>query len=85
VTSVGSALKSKKLTPCFVSPYEIIERITTVAYRITLPPSLSNLHSVFHMSHVIQVNDLEVRDNLTVETVPLRIEDREVKRLRNQF
>ena len=48
-----------------------------------LPPSLSNLHNVFHVSHlrkyvydashVIQVDDLEVRDNLTVETWPVRI------------
>jgi hypothetical protein len=47
-------------------------------YHIRLQPSLSNLHDVFHvsqlrkygydLSHVIQVDDLEVRDNLTVET-----------------
>jgi hypothetical protein len=37
---------------------------------------------VYDASHVIQVDDLEVRDNLTVETWPVRIEDREVKRLR---
>jgi hypothetical protein len=65
-----------------------------VAYRIGLPLSLSNLHSVFHVSqlrnyvyyssHVIQVDDLQVRDNLTVETVSLRIEEREVKRLRGK-
>jgi hypothetical protein len=36
---------------------------------------------VYDASHVIQVDDLEVRDNLTVETWPVRIEDREVKRL----
>jgi len=36
------------------------------------------------VSHVIQVDDLEVRDNLTVETWPVRIEDREVKRLRGK-
>ena len=50
---------------------------------LQLPPSLSNLHDVFHVSqlwkyvydasHVIQVDDLEVRDNLTVETWPVRI------------
>jgi len=35
-------------------------------------------------SHVIQVDELEVRDNLTVETWPVRIEDREVKLLRGK-
>jgi len=33
---------------------------------------------------VIQVDELEVRDNLTVKTWPVRIEDREMKRLRGK-
>jgi len=63
-------------------------------YQIALPRSLSNLHDVFHLSqlrkyvydksHVIQVDELEVRDNLTVETWPVRVEDREVKLLRDK-
>jgi len=39
---------------------------------------------VYDESHVIQVNELEVRDNLTVETWPVRVEDREMKRLRGK-
>ncbi|MCI56134.1 hypothetical protein A2U01_0077385, partial [Trifolium medium] len=35
-------------------------------------------------SHVIETDDVQVRDNLTVETIPLRIEGREVKKLRNK-
>jgi len=72
----------------------MVEKIGVVAYWIALPPSLSNLHDVFHVSqlrkyvydesHVIQVDELEVRDNLTVETWPVRVEDREVKRLRGK-
>ena len=94
VTGVGCALKCRKLTPRFVGPFEIIEKVGVVAYRIVLLPSLSNLHDVFHVSqlqkyvydasHVIQVDDLEVRDNLIVETWPVRIEDREVKQLRGK-
>jgi hypothetical protein len=34
--------------------------------------------------HVVQLDDIEVRDNLTVETLPMRIEDREVKQLRGK-
>ena len=94
MTGVGRALKSKKLTPKFIGPYQISERIGTVAYRIGLPPHLSNLHDVFHVSqlrkyvadpsHVIPRDDVQVRDNLTVETLPLRIDDRKVKTLRGK-
>lgn len=34
------------------------------------------------LPYVIQVDDMQVRDNLTVETSPLRVEDHEVKHLR---
>ncbi|KAI5431931.1 hypothetical protein KIW84_035898 [Lathyrus oleraceus] len=44
ITGVGRALKSKKLTPRFIGPYQILERIGEVAYRIALPPSLEVLH-----------------------------------------
>ncbi|MCI61381.1 putative retrotransposon gag protein, partial [Trifolium medium] len=46
-TGVGRALKSKKLTSRFIGPYQVLERRGRVAYRIALPPSLSNLHDVF--------------------------------------
>jgi len=94
VTGVGRALKCRKLTPQFFGPFEVVEKVGAAAYRIALPPSLSNLHDVFHVSqlrkyvydesHVIQVDELEVRDNLTVETWPVRVEDREVKLLRGK-
>ncbi|GAU38281.1 hypothetical protein TSUD_119620 [Trifolium subterraneum] len=94
MTGVGRALKSKKLTSRFIGPYQILKRIGDVAYQIALPPRLSNLHDVFHVSqlrkyisdqsHVIESDDVQVRENLTVETAPLRIADREVKHLRNK-
>ena len=52
MTGVGRALKSKKMTPRFIGPYQISERIGTVAYRVGLPPHLSNLHDVFHVSQL---------------------------------
>jgi len=94
VLSGCGALKLKKLTPRFIGPYQISERVGTVAYRVGLPPHLSNLHDVFHVSqlrkyvsdpsHVIQIDDVQIRDNLTVETLPVRIEGCEVKRLRGK-
>jgi len=50
MTVVGRALKSKKLTPRFIGPYQISERFGTVVYRVGLPPHLSNVHDVFHVS-----------------------------------
>lgn len=44
---VSRALCTKKLSPRFIGPFQIFERIGSAAYRITLPPSLSNLHNVF--------------------------------------
>ena len=35
-------------------------------------------------SHVIQMDDVQVRDNLTIETLPMRIEGQEVKQLRGK-
>ena len=42
--------KRGKLSPRFIRPFEIIERVGTVAYRLTLPPSMSGVHKVFHVS-----------------------------------
>lgn len=62
-----------------------------MAYQIILPSSLANLHDVFHvsqlrryigdLSHVIQVDDIKVRENLLVEASPMRIEVLEMKQL----
>ncbi|MCI38602.1 putative retrotransposon gag protein, partial [Trifolium medium] len=43
-TGVDRALKSRKLTSRFIGPFQILKRVGKVAYRITLPPSLANLH-----------------------------------------
>lgn len=68
VTGVGHALKSKKLTPHFIGPYQITQRVGYVAYRVALPPFLSNMHDIFHVSqlqkyildrsHIIQMYDV---------------------------
>ena len=93
-TGVGRALKSKKLTPKFIGPYQISARIGPVAYRIALPPILSNIHDVFHVSqlrkyladpsHVIEPDAIQLKDNLSFEVPPVRIDDRKIKRLRTK-
>ena len=42
--------KRGKLAPRYIRPLEKLERVGTVAYRLVLPPSLSGVHEVFHVS-----------------------------------
>ena len=42
--------KNGKLSPRFVGPFEVLERVGEVAYRIALPSALSGIHNVFHES-----------------------------------
>ncbi|KAD5507730.1 hypothetical protein E3N88_15433 [Mikania micrantha] len=44
--------KRGKLSPRFVGPFKILERIGPVAYRLELPLELSNIHDVFHVSNL---------------------------------
>ena len=39
-----------KLSPRYIAPFEILERVGTVLYQLTLSPSLSGVHEVFHVS-----------------------------------
>ena len=44
--------KRGKLSPRFIRPFEMLERISIVAYRLALLPSMSGVHEVFHVSMV---------------------------------
>ena len=62
--------KKGKLSPRFIGPYEVLERIGPLAYRLALPPELAKLHNVFHVSmlrkyrsdgsHILPVQDVQV-------------------------
>ena len=41
-----------KLTPRFIGPFEILQRVGPVAYHLALPPSLQGSHDVFHVSNM---------------------------------
>jgi len=93
-TGIGRALKSRKLNPRFIGPYQITRRIGPVAYEIALPPHLGNLHNVFHVSqlrkyvadptHVLEQDDVQVRENLTLGVRLVRILDSQVKQFRGK-
>ena len=42
--------KQGKLSPRYIRPYEVLEKVRMVAYQLALPPSLSSVHAVFHVS-----------------------------------
>ena len=42
--------KRGKLSPRYIGPFEILEKVDTIAYRLALLPSLSSVHEVFHIS-----------------------------------
>ena len=69
--------KREKLLPRFIGPFEILERIGSVAYRLALPPSISGVHEVFHISilrkytldpaHVVDWGQIKVDTDGTFE------------------
>ncbi|XP_070004629.1 uncharacterized protein [Nicotiana sylvestris] len=84
--------KKGKLSPRYVGQYKIIQRIDQVAYKLELPPELSLVHPVFHVSilrrvvgdssAIVPVETIEVNEELSYEEVPVAILDRQVRKLR---
>ena len=68
-------VQDKKLSPYFIGPFEILKCIGKVAYRLALPPQLSNVHNIFHMSmlrkyeldtsHVLDWSELPVKEDVS--------------------
>ena len=73
--------KRENVSPRFIGPFEILERIDTVAYRLALPPSMTGVHEVFHVSmlrnytldpaHVVDWGQIEVDMDETFEKGPV--------------
>ncbi|XP_016165007.1 uncharacterized protein LOC107607589 [Arachis ipaensis] len=78
----------------FGSPFEILKKIVSVAYQVVLLPHLSNLHDVFHVSqlqkytldatHVLDFELVQLKENLTFQVAPVRIDDVSDKKLRRK-
>ncbi|XP_071920647.1 uncharacterized protein [Coffea arabica] len=77
-----------------MGPYTILQRVGKVAYRLELPPSLSRIHDVFHVSmlkkyyldptHIVRAEEIEIDKVLTYEERPVQLLDRRIKKLWNK-
>ena len=75
--------KRGKLSSRFIGPFEMLERIDIVAYRLALPPSMSGVHDIFHVSmlrkytpdptQVVDWGQIEVDTDGTFEEGPVCI------------
>ena len=89
--------KAGKLTPRFVGPFRVLERIGPLAYKVDLPDKMAGVHNVFHVSHlrkyvhdegvVIQPNlleDVDVQPELARRKGLIRIVDHSTRQLKNK-
>ncbi|GJT88069.1 putative reverse transcriptase domain-containing protein [Tanacetum coccineum] len=84
--------KKGKLAPRYVGPFEILERIGPVAYRLRLPEELIGVHDTFHVSNLnkclgnanlhVSLNEIKIDKSLRFVEEPIEIMDRDVKSLK---
>nr|GFA94209.1 hypothetical protein [Tanacetum cinerariifolium] len=83
-----------KLSPRFIGPFEILDRVGEVSYRLALPPLLSHVYNVFHVSllrgykyhslHVVSYPLDQIRVDLSYVEEPEAILDRQYRVMRNK-
>ncbi|GJV26097.1 putative reverse transcriptase domain-containing protein [Tanacetum coccineum] len=83
--------KKGKLAPRYVGPFEILERIGPVAYRLRLLGELSGVHDTFHVPNLkkcladaslhVPLDEIKVDKTLRFVEEPTEIMDREIKSL----
>ncbi|KAF3640559.1 putative elongation factor P-like isoform 2 [Capsicum annuum] len=91
---VKSFGKKGKLSPQYISPYQILSRFRKVAYELELPSDLALVHPVFHVSLlkkcigdpavVVPIEGIDIQNNLSYEEILVKILDYQIRRLRNK-
>ncbi|GKE36998.1 putative reverse transcriptase domain-containing protein, partial [Tanacetum coccineum] len=84
--------KKGKLAPKYVGPFEILERIGPVAYRLRLPEELSSVHDIFHVLNLkkclqdaslhVPLDEINIDKTIRFDEEPVEIMDREVRSLK---
>ncbi|GJT64465.1 putative reverse transcriptase domain-containing protein [Tanacetum coccineum] len=84
--------KKRKLAPRFVGPFDIIEKVGPVAYRLDLPEELNGVHDTFHVSNLkkgladptlkVPLDEIRVDAKLNFLEEPVEILEREFKKLK---
>ena len=84
----------RNMSPRYIGPFEVIEHIGEIAYRLALPLALSRLHNVFQVSmlkkylhdpsHVLRYESLDVDPKSTYKKRLVKILDRKDKVLHNK-
>ncbi|GJV31284.1 retrovirus-related pol polyprotein from transposon TNT 1-94 [Tanacetum coccineum] len=82
------------MAPWYVGPFEIVERVGPVAYRLKLPQELSCVHDTFHVSNLkkclaepdvqVPLDEIEIDENLRFIEEPIEIVERDVKKLKRR-
>jgi len=77
--------KKGKLSPRYINPYEILEKIGPVAYKVALLVALANIHNMFHVSQlqkheldpmqIFRNETIEIQNDLTYPEEPVQILD----------
>ncbi|PKU81362.1 hypothetical protein MA16_Dca026950 [Dendrobium catenatum] len=83
-----------KLSPRYVGPFEILERIGKSAYRLLLSDQLSDVHNVFHVSSLrkwifdsnkkLSTDEVEIQENLQYKKEPEKILAYDVRKLKSK-
>ncbi|KAK6119741.1 hypothetical protein DH2020_046511 [Rehmannia glutinosa] len=86
--------KRGKLSPRYIRPYKILQRIGKLAYRLELPAPYAGIHDVFHVSrlkkyqpdpeHIITRDTPPLMENISYTERPIRIFDQQIRQLRKR-
>ena len=86
--------KRGKLSPRYIGPFEVLKRVGEVAHELALPPALSGVHPVFHVSilkryhgdgnYIIRWDSVLLHENLSYKEEHVAILDRELHKLRSR-
>ncbi|GJX75633.1 putative reverse transcriptase domain-containing protein, partial [Tanacetum coccineum] len=84
--------KRRKLSPRYVGPFEVVERVGPVVYRLRLPQELIGIHDTFHVSNLkkcladanlhVPLEEIKIDNGLHFVEDPNEIMNREVKKLK---